>query len=78
MHGGSRLHKDDYRHSIHSGISKINIATDMSLAAAETLRTELGRSATANYVNLMNAVKKGVKESVRKYMLCFDCIAKVV
>lgn len=78
MHGGSKLHKDDYRHSINSGITKINIATDMSQAAAETLRAELSKSTTVNYVNLMNAVKKGVKESVRKYMLCFDCIAKVV
>ena len=77
MHGASKLHKDDYRLSINSGISKINIATDMSLAAAETLKIELAKNPNTNYINLMSVVKKGVKDSVRKYMLCFDCIAKI-
>jgi fructose-bisphosphate aldolase class II len=78
MHGGSRLSKDDYRSSILAGISKINIATDMSLAAADRLKAELAKSPSANYIHLMSVVKKGVKESVRKYMLAFDCISKAV
>lgn len=78
MHGGSRLDKNDYKQAIHSGISKVNIATDMSMAAAETLKAEMTKNANANYIHLMSTVKKGVKESVRKYMLCFDCISKVV
>lgn len=78
MHGGSRLSKDDYRNSIQSGISKINVATDMSLAAAEKLKAELSKNPSANYIHLMSVVKKGVKESVRKYMLAFDCISKAI
>ncbi len=78
MHGGSRLSRDDYRNSIVSGISKINVATDMSQAAAETLKAELLKSPNANYIHLMSMVKKGVKDSVRKYMLAFDCISKAV
>ena len=78
MHGGSRLSSDDYRNSIKSGISKINIATDMSLAAAEKLKAELVKNPNANYIHLMTVVKKGVKESVRKYMLAFDCISKAM
>jgi fructose-bisphosphate aldolase class II len=78
MHGGSRLSRDDYRNSIVSGISKINVATDMSQAAAETLKAELLKSPNANYIHLMSVVKKGVKDSVRKYMLAFDCISKAV
>jgi ketose-bisphosphate aldolases len=78
MHGGSRLSREDFRGSINAGISKINVATDMSLAAAETLKAELGKSPTANYIHLMNVVKKGVKDSVRKYMLAFECISKAV
>lgn len=78
MHGGSRLSRDDYRSSILSGISKINVATDMSMAAADTLKNELVKSPNANYIHLMTVVKKGVKESVRKYMLAFECISKAV
>lgn len=78
MHGGSRLSREDYKSSIMSGISKINIATDMSQAAAETLKAELAKNPSANYIHLMSVVKKGVKESVRKYMLAFDCISKAV
>lgn len=78
MHGGSRLDKNDYKLAINSGISKVNIATDMSMAAAETLKAEMSRNSSANYIHLMATVKKGVKDSVRKYMLCFDCISKTV
>ncbi|MPM43739.1 D-tagatose-1,6-bisphosphate aldolase subunit GatY [bioreactor metagenome] len=79
MHGGSRLSREDFRNSIQSGISKINIATDMSSAAVERLKEEFAKaSSSANYVNLMAAVKKGVKDSVRRYMLNFDCISKAI
>ncbi|VBB08762.1 ketose-bisphosphate aldolase class-ii [Lucifera butyrica] len=78
LHGGSKLKKEEYRQSIQSGIAKINIATDMSLAAAENLKNELAKSPGANYIHLMSIVKKGVKDSVRRYMLSFDCISKAI
>ncbi|BBB92835.1 MAG TPA: class II fructose-bisphosphate aldolase [Methylomusa anaerophila] len=78
LHGGSKLSKDDYQNSIRSGIAKINIATDTSLVAGETLKNELAQNQTANYVHLMSIVKKGVKNSIRKYMLSFDCISKAM
>ncbi|TWH48857.1 class II fructose-bisphosphate aldolase [Sporomusa sp. KB1] len=78
MHGGSKLTKADYYSSIQSGITKINIATDMSLAAAETVKAELAKNQSANYIYLMSMVKNGVKDSVRRYMLSFDCISKAI
>lgn len=78
MHGGSRFNREDYKNSIQSGISKINITTDMSLAATEGLKAELAKTPAANYIHLMAAMKKGVKDSVRKYMLAFDCISKAI
>ncbi|WP_425061242.1 D-tagatose-1,6-bisphosphate aldolase subunit KbaY [Sporomusa carbonis] len=78
MHGGSKLTKEDYQSSIRSGITKINIATDMSMAAGETLKAEIAKNQAANYVHLMSVVKKGVKDSVRRYMLSFDCISKAI
>ncbi|MEN6412234.1 MAG: class II fructose-bisphosphate aldolase [Veillonellales bacterium] len=79
MHGGSKLSKEDFRSSIQSGISKINIATDMFLVAGEKLRSEIAKEPDmVNYIHLMAAVKKGVKDSVRKYMLNFNCISKAM
>lgn len=78
MHGGAKLSREDYRNSIQAGISKINIATDMSLVAAETLKADLALNPNANYIHLMSEVKKGVKDSVRKYMLYFECISRAV
>lgn len=79
MHGGSRLNKDDFRNSIQSGICKINIATDMSAVASEKLKAEFNKTtAASNYINIMASVKKGVKDSVRRYMLNFDCISKAI
>ena len=78
LHGGSKLSREDCRLVIDNGISKINIATDMSLSAAERLRTELAKSPSANYIHLMTSVKKGVKDLVRKYMLNFDCISRAI
>ncbi|HWR38940.1 MAG TPA: class II fructose-bisphosphate aldolase [Patescibacteria group bacterium] len=76
MHGGSKLSKEDYRNSIQAGIAKINIATDMSTVAMDSLKMELTKNPAANYVHMMTVVKKGVKDSVRKYMLSFECISK--
>lgn len=76
LHGGARLTKEEYKSSIEAGVSKINIATDMSLVAAKTLKDELTKSPEANYIHLMMIVKKGVKDRVRQYMLYFDCISK--
>ncbi|WP_371370698.1 ketose-bisphosphate aldolase [Sporomusa aerivorans] len=78
MHGGSKLTKEDYQSSIKSGITKVNIATDMSMAAGDTIRAELAKNQSANYIHLMSMVKKGVKDSVRRYMLSFDCISKAI
>lgn len=78
MHGGARLSREDYQMSIQAGISKINIPTDTSLAAGERLREELSHNPKASYIHLMTAVRKGVKDSVRRYMLHFDCISKAI
>ena len=76
MHGGSKLSKEDYSNSIQAGIAKVNVATDVSTVAMDSLKSELEKNPTANYVHMMTMVKKGVKDSVRKYMLSFECISK--
>jgi fructose-bisphosphate aldolase, class II len=76
LHGGSKLTKADFQQGIVRGIAKVNIATDMFVAATETLKKELDVNPNIHYVNLMGTVKKGVKEAVKKYLLAFGCINK--
>ena len=78
MHGGNRdRHNPEYyRPYIDVGICKVNVATDMSTVAARTLKGKLPKNENANYITLMNEVKKAVKESVTKYMLAFGCVSK--
>lgn len=78
MHGGARLSREDYMDSIQVGISKINIPTDTSMVAGERLREEMARHPKSNYIHLMSVVKKGVKDSVRRYMIHFDCVSKAI
>ena len=78
LHGGSKMSREDCLKSIENGICKINIATDMSLSAAERLKAELAKNPSSNYIHLMSSVKKGVKDLVRKYMLNFDCISRSI
>lgn len=78
LHGAAKLRQEEYRTSIQSGIAKINVPTDTSLAAGEKLKAELFLNQGASYVHLMLAAKKGVKDAVRQYMLNFDCIAKAI
>ncbi len=78
MHGGKRDRHNPqyYRPYIEAGVNKVNVATDMSNVASRTLKVQLPQNENANYITLMNDVKKAVKESVTKYMLAFDCISK--
>ncbi|MDR3348442.1 MAG: class II fructose-bisphosphate aldolase [Acidaminococcales bacterium] len=80
MHGGKRDRHNPafYRPYIDAGVNKVNVATDMSSVAARTLKTQLPQNENANYITLMNEVKRAVKESVTKYMLAFGCVSKAV
>lgn len=79
LHGFSKvgLRSLSYKPYIEAGVSKINVATDMSAAAAATLKEELKKHPESNYIHLMTEVKKGVKESVRRYMIGFGSFAKI-
>ena len=78
MHGGKRdrYNPDFYNPYLAAGICKVNVATDMSTVAARTLKQQLSANENANYITLMNEVKKAIKESVTKYLLAFGCVSK--
>ena len=74
LHGGSGLTDDDFRHAISSGISKVNIFTDINTAAADAAAKSYapGKGLT----DLVLDEIKAVKEATIKKMQLFGCCGK--
>ena len=68
-HGGSGLADADFREAIKCGISKVNIFTDINVAAAEAAHSEsisIDKGITEIIPGVVEAVKK---EAVKKIKL---------
>ncbi len=77
LHGGSGISKADFQKAITLGISKINIYTEMSAAAA----TEVGKRCNekeppCDYPTLLNQARQAVKEVVIDKMRVFKSSGK--
>jgi len=70
LHGGSGLSDDDFRNCIHEGIAKVNIFTDLTLAALSTMKAALLEE-NMSYVELINKTVDGIKEETVKKMRLF-------
>ena len=64
LHGGSGLSNEDFQRAIASGISKINIFTDINVAAARSLGEQMNHGMTA-----MTDMIPGVVETVKKEVI---------
>lgn len=71
LHGGSGLTDDDFRNSIKSGISKVNIFTDLCLAGNRAM--EKGLAEGKSYLDIRNMKVEEMKKEVVKKMLVFGC-----
>lgn len=69
LHGGSGLTDDDFRNSIANGISKVNIFTDIDVAAEKAAYEGYGEN--VGYTAVMNSVKEAVKQATIKKMNIF-------
>lgn len=69
LHGGSGLSDDDFKNSIERGIAKINIFTDMLVAANESMALSLKNN--FSYMDVRNAKVKAIKEVVKNKMRLF-------
>lgn len=76
LHGAPKLKPEEYALAIRAGIAKINVPTDTSYVEIDVIKRELAQHPRANLIHLMTAVKKGVKESVKKYLIAFNCVSK--
>lgn len=75
LHGGSGLTDDDFRQAIHDGISKVNIFTDINVAAVEA---EFKKFTDMNkgIIDLIPAAVEAVKQETVKKMKLFSSDGK--
>jgi ketose-bisphosphate aldolase len=70
LHGGSGLSDDDFRAAIEHGISKVNIYTNMALAALKAMRGSLA-DPEVSYVEVGQTVQEAIKDVVVHCMQVF-------
>lgn len=74
LHGGSGLSEDDFKNCIKTGISKVNIFTDLCLAgdiaAENSVKNRVG------YLEARNAKVEQIKKAVIEKMKLFGCAGK--
>ncbi|WP_069999701.1 class II fructose-bisphosphate aldolase [Cellulosilyticum sp. I15G10I2] len=68
LHGGSGLSDDDFRNCIENGISKVNVFTDMSIAALNAIADRPKKTSYPDLINLtMEAIKAEVASKIRLF-----------
>lgn len=75
LHGGSGLTDEDFRHAIRSGISKINIFTDLNLAGASGLRKGLAEGKNC-VTDLVGCQVEAIREATEAKMRLFGSVGK--
>jgi ketose-bisphosphate aldolase len=78
MHGGSGLSVDDFKKSIHCGISKVNVGTELKHAFASQLckAAEKFKSDSMDPRDFLKPVREVCKAITVEKMAIFDCIGK--
>lgn len=71
LHGGSGLSNEDFKNCINGGITKVNIFTDVYVAAREAIV-----NASGNYHDIRDAKVLAIKEAVMKKMMLFESNGK--
>ncbi|AIQ70282.1 class II fructose-bisphosphate aldolase [Paenibacillus graminis] len=75
LHGGSGLSDSDFKKAIRSGISKVNIFTDINTAAVEAMFRHFS-SFNKGMIDLIPATVESIKENVMEKMDLFDSYNK--
>ncbi len=70
LHGGSGLSDDQFRQAVAGGICKVNIFTDLSLAAGERLRQVVPDSRKI-YFDALDAIRTGFRDRCLHYIDVF-------
>ena len=75
LHGGSGLTDDDFRKAVSLGISKVNIFTDINVAAARAA-AKASSEADKGITEMIPFVVDAVKQETMKKMTLFGCNGK--
>ena len=75
LHGGSGLSDEDFKNAVRNGITKVNIFTDLTLAAMDCLR-ESAKAPALPYIRQCTSVAQAVKLETIKKMNIFGCCGK--
>lgn len=75
LHGGSGLTDNDFRQAIQEGISKVNIFTDINVAAAKAAFDHF-TDANKGITDLIPAQVEAIKQETIKKMQLFDAVGK--
>lgn len=76
LHGGSGLTDSDFKQAIHDGISKVNIFTDINVAAVEAEFKKFS-SMEKGLIDLIPAAVEAVKQETAKKMQLFGSNGRV-
>lgn len=72
LHGGSGLTDDDFRDTVRNGISKVNIFTDLCVAADRAIAENLGdKSGFNEYLTRRNIKVEAMKKAAMEKMILF-------
>jgi fructose-bisphosphate aldolase class II len=75
LHGGSGLTDNDFKQAIQEGISKVNIFTDINVAAVEAEFKKF-QSMDKGLIDLIPAAVEAVKQESMKKMKLFSSVGK--
>jgi len=75
LHGGSGLTDDDFKRAINEGISKVNIFTDLNIAAAQAVSDRF-TDVNKGILDLIPAQVEAIKQETMKKMRLFDSVGK--
>jgi fructose-bisphosphate aldolase class II len=81
LHGGSGLSDEDWQAAIRHGVSKVNIYTDMALAAVRAMEESLAGGAAGagkpTYVQVQRATHEAIKKVVVHCMQVFGSAGRI-
>jgi fructose-bisphosphate aldolase class II len=75
LHGGSGLSEEQFKTAIQAGISKVNIATDLLMRAADQVKNTI-QSSKESYFDIITALKDAVREGCEYYLDVFGASRK--
>jgi fructose-bisphosphate aldolase class II len=76
LHGGSNTGDEALRRAVRTGISKVNLATDLFNAGMAAMKAHIATNPKATMVSTNNAAADGFKRALVSYMRLFDSADK--